>query len=624
TPKVLMMLILKDIIWKDEYLLVTCDVSSLYSIIPHNIGIQAVQYFLEQSGFKQQQIDFILDGILLILENNFFWFKDSFFIQITGTAMGTKFAPSYANLFMAYWEDKIIFPHLAAKNLVSYHRYIDDIFFIWKGGEESLNLFLNDLNVNSWGIFLTSTYSTNHINFLDLEVFISNSTINTRNHFKDVDANSYIEMSSCHYPPWLKNVPKSQFLRVRRNCTQEIDYISQAERIKEQFLDKGYEIDTLQNCIEEVKKIDRKDLIRYKKPHNRTTDKHTFNMPFICNHSGNNHKINKIVTKYWPILKEDPILSQILPNRPKMVYRGCKNLKQILVKSSLRTQPPTHFLNKNKGFYGCGSCLACRETNSTKRHITSFTYKDKKEFTIKDQLTCFSKCVIYILKCPCNLIYVGRTIRCLHTRIAEHVRNIKKGLETHSVSQHYKKCHNSNPRNLMFCAIKSVSKNWRGGDFNKRIGEEEMRCIYNFNTLIPNGAMSDHIYFVAETHPNEILKDIIWKDEYLLVTCDVSSLYSIIPHNIGIQAVQYFLEQSGFKQQQIDFILDGILLILENNFFWFKDSFFIQITGTAMGTKFAPSYANLFMALCPITYILWLEDSLSERGVGYSREQKMG
>ena len=40
-------------------------------------------------------------------------------------------------------------------------------------------------------------------------------------------------------------------------------------------------------------------------------------------------------------------------------------------------------------------------------------------------------------------------------------------------------------------------------------------------------------------------------------------------------------------------VLEGIKIILENNKCTFNDVFYRQITGTAMGTTFAPTYATL-------------------------------
>ena len=66
------------------------------------------------------------------------------FKQVRGTAIGAKFAPPYAILFMADLEEKI---HSASeKKPMIWWRYIDDIFFIWEHGEVSLEKFLNKLN----------------------------------------------------------------------------------------------------------------------------------------------------------------------------------------------------------------------------------------------------------------------------------------------------------------------------------------------------------------------------------------------------------------------------------------------------------------------------------------------
>ena len=41
----------------------------------------------------------------LVLENNFFEFNENVFRQKLGTAIGTKFAPCFANVFMGYVEE---------------------------------------------------------------------------------------------------------------------------------------------------------------------------------------------------------------------------------------------------------------------------------------------------------------------------------------------------------------------------------------------------------------------------------------------------------------------------------------------------------------------------------------
>ena len=68
---------------------------------------------------------------------NNFEFENNHYLQLHGTAMGTKMAPAYANLFMGDLEQKILAQSLP-KPLV-WWRNIDDVFMIWPHGEEKLN-----------------------------------------------------------------------------------------------------------------------------------------------------------------------------------------------------------------------------------------------------------------------------------------------------------------------------------------------------------------------------------------------------------------------------------------------------------------------------------------------------
>ena len=64
-----------------------------------------------------------------VLKNNYFQFLDKVYQQISGTAIGAKFAPPYACVFMDQVESKFLQTQ-EFQPLVGF-RYIDDIFFIW-------------------------------------------------------------------------------------------------------------------------------------------------------------------------------------------------------------------------------------------------------------------------------------------------------------------------------------------------------------------------------------------------------------------------------------------------------------------------------------------------------------
>ena len=79
-----------------------------------------------------------------VLKNNYFEFNGQVKQQISWTAIGTKFAPTYACIFLNEVESK----YLETQSLqpLIWFRYTDDVFFIWSHGEEKLQLFLTDLN----------------------------------------------------------------------------------------------------------------------------------------------------------------------------------------------------------------------------------------------------------------------------------------------------------------------------------------------------------------------------------------------------------------------------------------------------------------------------------------------
>ena len=124
----------------DDCYLVSLDVRSLYTNIPHKEGIEAVKQKLKKSK-PSISIKVILTFLKLILTLNNFVFNGINYLQKKGCAMGTKCGPSYANIFMGWFEEKFIFPLL--KNLSDFYlRFIDDIFLIWNGTITEFDNFL--------------------------------------------------------------------------------------------------------------------------------------------------------------------------------------------------------------------------------------------------------------------------------------------------------------------------------------------------------------------------------------------------------------------------------------------------------------------------------------------------
>ena len=104
------------------------------------------------------------------MKNNVLEFDTKIIQQISGTTIGTKFAPSYACYFIDrmandFLESEIVKPWLRL-------RYIDDIFFMWTEDEDQLEGFLNRLDNFHPNLKFTDEKSKSSLNFLDVSIRI--------------------------------------------------------------------------------------------------------------------------------------------------------------------------------------------------------------------------------------------------------------------------------------------------------------------------------------------------------------------------------------------------------------------------------------------------------------------
>ncbi|TWW54084.1 hypothetical protein D4764_0125890 [Takifugu flavidus] len=83
--------------------------------------------------------------------------------------MGKKFAPAYANIFMAEWETSAL--AACGKKPLHYFRYLDDIWGVWHHTQEEFGEFLNSLNRHNPSIKLKSTINSGSVDFLDTTTF---------------------------------------------------------------------------------------------------------------------------------------------------------------------------------------------------------------------------------------------------------------------------------------------------------------------------------------------------------------------------------------------------------------------------------------------------------------------
>jgi hypothetical protein len=343
---------------------------------------------------------------------NNFCFNDKHYLQVHGTAMGTKMAPSFANLFLGRFETN------ALKNAPfkprTWLRYIDDINMIRTEGSDNLKIFIDYLNNIHPTIKFTSSHSPNNVPFLDVNVFINDGIIETDLYCKPTDKHQHLLFSSCHPCHTKKAIPFSLALRLRRICSTDQAFNTRSAELTSYLLKRGYNRYFLSRQIERASNIPRNLAIQPKEK--RTSNR----IPFIVTYNPSLPSIPSIFKKNLSLLHSSNRCKTIFAQPPLVAFRRSPNLRDVLVKAKL----PSNAINSNSqlppGSYRCEqNCLTCKYISHGQTHYT-FTSTGETRY-INTHMTCNTKNVIYMIHCTkCNLQYIGETKRKLKERFNEH------------------------------------------------------------------------------------------------------------------------------------------------------------------------------------------------------------
>lgn len=194
-----------------------------------------------------------------------------------------------------------------------YKRYIDDLFFIWKGNESDFNGIVHNLNNNTWGLSFSGTIFKHKLEYLDLEMSIENNQIITKTYLKSVDCNSLLHFQSSHYRKWLLKIPYGQMKHLRKNCFRDSNFEQQSKTMKSRFLEKGYPITVINDTINKTSRLTQKLCLEPKDKSTENSMGRDFGCNFITTFNRSHNHIRGILNKYWPILYRDPHLTKSLP-----------------------------------------------------------------------------------------------------------------------------------------------------------------------------------------------------------------------------------------------------------------------------------------------------------------------
>ena len=379
--------------------------------------LTAIEYWIEHlqnnlpllQHFTKQ---FVLEGFSIILKSNYFYINKSFFHQIRGTTMGTKFAEVGSNLVVEYEEIKLsalltqAYPQDFVDFLLrNYFRFLDDIFHKWLENFDIKKFYdlINSLDEDLKFIFENPSRT---LNFLDIQLKIVNDALVFDIYYKPTNSFNYLTYSSCHPSHTKNNIALSLAKRIINIVTDNRE--KRLSELKKHLIERNHPpeiIDyTFTKCFQ-PKLNKSKDL-----------EKIIFTRTFNPNHVIN---LNKLARSLENIRINE--LKQCFQNKTvQLGTRQSKNLRKIRTKAKFEENPLPLLV---KGFFPCNDCIYHRRGYF--KPCKSFQFKAKSMiWHYKCYFNCDSKNVIYILMCnTCEWFYLGQTTN-LKQRIRKHKSDV--------------------------------------------------------------------------------------------------------------------------------------------------------------------------------------------------------
>ena len=336
--------------------------------------------------------------------------------------MGTKVAPTYAIIFMNWFEEKYVYTYKQKPRV--WFRFIDDVWGVFRGTESEMKEFIDHLNRVHESIKFTAEYSKKQVVFLDMITMVdSTKRISTTLYVKPTDNHGYLDFSSSHPIHNKTSIPYSQFLRIKHNCSEWEYFAEHSLKMCIHLSLRGYPNDLIYSSLMRVAGMEREDLIRAQ-PKKSSEKKQIF---CIIDFNPYNPDIKTIINKHWPILERSSSTRSLLDYNITVGYRKPKNLGDILC----RTDISQISLNEKNNLPLCpllGRCGHCPRLNKTGRimsHSTGHKYKTHRK------ITCRSSNLIYCIECKwCSKQYVGQTKNQLSVCMNNHISSIKNHMDT--------------------------------------------------------------------------------------------------------------------------------------------------------------------------------------------------
>ena len=394
----------------EDIILVTVDVESMYKNIKKTLGLKAVKHFCEKYPNRLNQrftVDFIIEALTLILDDNLCHFDNKFYTQIDGTFTGTTVAPTYATLTMAYLElilvDKLCAAYspciveYIAKNWL---RYLDDGFIAWNKNFGDVKVFIDILNNLDDSINFTYETNDQEISYLNVRIYKGPCSLLCDIFYKDTDTREYLPFNSCHVHHVKINIP---YNLCRSICTIVEDRDIMYERLydlKTNLIKCRYPINVINSAIHKAASIEQSELRTNK------IKETSESIVFVSTFNPKNPNVSSYINNAMLLINSDPVLREIFVDI-KLINskREPPSLKDLLTRSNFTMDKPVFGVKK------CNK-KSCKKTCPLIYETDSYNFWEVGvNFKIIGSFDCTVKECIYVLTCKgCGKYYIGKTV----------------------------------------------------------------------------------------------------------------------------------------------------------------------------------------------------------------------
>jgi len=390
----------KDLTMSPEDIMVSFDVTSLFTRVPTDEAVSAVCAKLEDDDTLGDRCELSIAAIRVLMKEclhcSYFQCQNQFYSQLEGAPMGLSLSVVLANAFMEYLEESLL--RTARLKPKYWRRYVDDTFIIWEHGRDTLEEFHSHLNDACPSIQFTKEIEQDgKIAFLDAEVSRVGHKLKTKVYRKPTSSNVYMQHLSHHAHSIKSGVLRCLAKRGEVVCSDAEAKAEEMNYLRQVFRENGYPERYVSRAMGSREEQ---------------------------NHAGP------------PVSEDQRQDNQQDEERARPTYVSVPYLKGVSERIGRVLAP-----------------FEIKIGHSSKPNLRNLLVK-VKDSTAKEH----QKGVVYKTSCDCGATYIGETGRPKHIRLKEHVAAIRLGrTESSPLAEHWLHCDQSfNPGAASTLAVEST------------------------------------------------------------------------------------------------------------------------------------------------------------------------